>query len=168
MHLPLPGQIPPTFFSLLTLGSSAWKSPGSISALTQGGRSGHLFMLSCSVVLWKGRDTVNCWCIWGAPAVAGPGGSCHSPRPACTSQGQAAQAPRYAMRARFQVSHVSPQGSWSQAVTLPPDSSHSGSHKDVSSDWHSAHTWWQMQFLGPRLQRSLAFYLSASRSVKVS
>ena len=30
-----------------------------ISALTQGGEGGHLFRLTCSVVLWGGRNTTN-------------------------------------------------------------------------------------------------------------
>ena len=30
-----------------------------ISALTQGGEGGHLFRLTCSVVLWGGRNTAN-------------------------------------------------------------------------------------------------------------
>ena len=30
-----------------------------ISALTQGGEGGHLLRLTCSVVLWRGRDTAN-------------------------------------------------------------------------------------------------------------
>ena len=42
------------FFSLLKLVSSSCKSPRFlISALTQGGKSGHLFRVTCSVVLWK-------------------------------------------------------------------------------------------------------------------
>ena len=30
-----------------------------ISALTQGGGGGHLFRLTCSIVLWEGRNTAN-------------------------------------------------------------------------------------------------------------
>ena len=38
-----------------------------ISALTQGGEDGHLFKLTCSVVLWGGRNTANKyhWRLWG-------------------------------------------------------------------------------------------------------
>ena len=38
-----------------------------ISALTQGGKGGHLFRLTCSVVLWGGRSAANkCHChVWG-------------------------------------------------------------------------------------------------------
>jgi len=40
-----------------------------ISALTQGGKGGHLFGLTSSVVLWEGRDTVNKWHVWGVLTV---------------------------------------------------------------------------------------------------
>ena len=45
-----------------------------ISALTQGGKVGHLFRLTCSVVLWGGRNTANKyhWCVWGVLTVSGP------------------------------------------------------------------------------------------------
>ena len=45
-----------------------------ISALTQGGEGGHLFRLTCSVVLWGGRNTANKyhWRVWGVLAVSGP------------------------------------------------------------------------------------------------
>ena len=33
-----------------------------IFALTQGAKGGHLFRLTCSVVLWGGRDTANEYC----------------------------------------------------------------------------------------------------------
>ena len=38
-----------------------------ISTLTQGGKGGHLFRLTCSVVLWGGRDNANrfLWHVWG-------------------------------------------------------------------------------------------------------
>ena len=38
-----------------------------ISTLTQEGEGGHLFRLTCSVVLWGGRNTANkyCWHMWG-------------------------------------------------------------------------------------------------------
>ena len=53
-----------------------------ISALTQGGEGGHLLRLTCSVVLWRGRDTANKhrWRVWGVLAVDGPHWVCHSPR----------------------------------------------------------------------------------------
>ena len=45
-----------------------------ISALTQGGQGGHLFRLTCAVVLWGGRSTANKyhWCVWGVLAVSEP------------------------------------------------------------------------------------------------
>ena len=45
-----------------------------ISALTQGGEDGHLFMLTCSVVLWEGRNLANIyhWRVWGVLAMYGP------------------------------------------------------------------------------------------------
>ena len=52
-----------------------------ISALTQGGEGGHLFRLTCSVVLWGGRDPANkCqWCMWGVLTASGPHWVCPSP-----------------------------------------------------------------------------------------
>ena len=43
-------------------------------ALTQGDEGGHLLRLTCSVVLWGGRDTANKyhWHVWGVLAVYGP------------------------------------------------------------------------------------------------
>ena len=43
-----------------------------ISTLTQGGKGGHLFSLTCSVVLWGGRNTANKyhWHVWGVLAVS--------------------------------------------------------------------------------------------------
>ena len=45
-----------------------------ISAMTQGVEGGHLFRLTCSVVLWGGRNTANKyrWHMWGVLAVSGP------------------------------------------------------------------------------------------------
>ena len=45
-----------------------------ISTLTQGGESGHLFRLTCLVVLWEGRNTANKyhWHVWGVLAVSRP------------------------------------------------------------------------------------------------
>ena len=61
MQLSLPKQFP-----LFILVSSVYKSLQClISALTQGGKGGHLFRLTCSVVLWGGRNTANKyhWCV---------------------------------------------------------------------------------------------------------
>ena len=53
-----------------------------ISALTQADEGGHLFRLTCSFVLWGGRDTANKyrWCMWGVLAVYGPHWVCPSSR----------------------------------------------------------------------------------------
>ena len=55
-----------------------------ISALTQGGKCGHLLRLTCSVLLWGGRNTADrdCWhvCV-GVPTGYGPHWVCpHSQR----------------------------------------------------------------------------------------
>ena len=44
------------------------------SALTQGGECGHLFRLTCSIVLRGGRNIANKyhWHVWGVLAVSGP------------------------------------------------------------------------------------------------
>ena len=55
--------------SLFILASSVWKSLQClISALTQGRESGHFFRLTCSVLLWGGRDTATKypWHVWGS------------------------------------------------------------------------------------------------------
>ena len=57
-------MVPSSFF---ILASSVCKSLQClISALTQGGECGHLFRLTCSVVLWGGRNTANKyhWRVW--------------------------------------------------------------------------------------------------------
>ena len=44
------------------------------------GKGGHFFRLTCSVVLWGGRDTANKyrWSVWGVLAVYGPHCICPS------------------------------------------------------------------------------------------
>ena len=44
------------------------------STLTEGGEGGHLFRLTCSVVLWGGRNAANKyhWHVWGVLAVSVP------------------------------------------------------------------------------------------------
>ena len=56
-----------------------------ICALTQGGEGGHLFRLTCSVVLWEGRNTANKyhWRVWGVFAVYGPLWGCPSSQRVC-------------------------------------------------------------------------------------
>ena len=58
----------------------------------------------------------------------------------CTSQVQAAQAPRCAMRSQSQMGHVSHLESWSQAVTLLADMNHPRSQKGEVSNWQPAHS----------------------------
>ena len=70
MHLSLPKQFP-----LFILASSICCSLQClISVLTQGGKGGHLFRLTCSVLLWGQRDTANKfhWHVWGVLAVSQP------------------------------------------------------------------------------------------------
>ena len=51
-----------------------------ISALTQGAEGDHLFMFTCSVMLWGGRNTANKyhWHVWGVLTVYGPHWVCLS------------------------------------------------------------------------------------------
>ena len=87
-------------FLLFILASSVCKSLQClISALTQGGKGGHLFRLTCSVVLCGGRDTANkyrwhvgsapgVWPTLGLPQLAGvcfPGLHCSGSRGLCRS-----------------------------------------------------------------------------------
>ena len=57
-----------------------------ISALTQGGGGGLLFRLTCSVVLWGGRNTAKKyhWRVWGVLAVSQPDWVCPRSRRAWT------------------------------------------------------------------------------------
>ena len=67
LHLSLP-----KWFPLFILASSVcWSLQCLISTLTQGGGGGHFFRLTCSVVLWGGRNTANKyhWRVWGVLAV---------------------------------------------------------------------------------------------------
>ena len=66
LHLSLP-----KWFPLFILASVYWSLQCLISALTQEGDGGHFFRLTCSVVLWGGRNTANKyhWRVWGVFAV---------------------------------------------------------------------------------------------------
>ena len=71
-----------------------------ISALTQGGESGHLFRLTCSVVLWGTQTLMACvgsghslWTTLGLP----------KPKVACTFWVYTALAPWYSAKALSQV-----------------------------------------------------------------
>ena len=80
-----------------------------ISTLTQGGKGGHLFRLTCSVVLWGGRNTVNKyhWHAWGVLIVDGPHWVCHrqiaTAKAVCISWVHTAQAPGCSARVLSQV-----------------------------------------------------------------
>ena len=72
--------------SLFILASSVCKSLQYLTyALTQGGEGGHLFRLTCSVVLWGGRNTANKyhWHVWGVLTVSGPHWVCPHSRQVC-------------------------------------------------------------------------------------
>ena len=66
MYLSLPKRFP-----LFILTSVCKSLQCLMSALTQGGEGGHLVRLTCSVMLWGGRDTTNKyhWLVWGVLAV---------------------------------------------------------------------------------------------------
>ena len=71
---------------LFILASSVCKSfQCLISALTQGGKGGHLFRLTCSVVLWGGRHTASKyhWDVWRVLAVSGPHWVCPHSQHVC-------------------------------------------------------------------------------------
>ena len=57
--------------SSILASSVCWSLQCLISTLTQGGDGGRLFRLSCSVVLWGGRNTANKyhWRMWGVLTV---------------------------------------------------------------------------------------------------
>ena len=81
MHLSLP-----KWFPLFILASSVcWSLRCLISALTQGGDGGHFFRLTCSVVLWGGRNTANKyhWRVWGVLAVSRPHWVCPCSQRVC-------------------------------------------------------------------------------------
>ena len=47
------------------------------------GKDGHLFRLTCSAVLWGGRNTANITGVWGVLAVSGPHSVCAHSRCVC-------------------------------------------------------------------------------------
>ena len=55
MHLSLPKRFP----RFVLASSVCWSLQCLISVLTQGGGGGHFFRLTCSVVLWRGRNTAK-------------------------------------------------------------------------------------------------------------
>ena len=77
MHLSLLEQFPLLCLCWFPVCKSLWCL---ISTPTQGGQGGHLFRLTCSVVVWGGKNTANkyCWCVWEVLAVYGPHWICPS------------------------------------------------------------------------------------------
>ena len=68
---------------LFVLASSVcWSLQCLISALTQGSGGSHFFRLTCSVVLWGGRNTANKY-HWRVLAVSGPHWVCPRSRHVC-------------------------------------------------------------------------------------
>ena len=69
-HLLLPGHFPLCLFWLPVSKSLQCL----ISTLTQGGKGAHLFRLTCTIVLWGGRNTADKyhWHVWGVLTVYGP------------------------------------------------------------------------------------------------
>ena len=71
---------------LFILASSVCKSLQYLtSTLTQGSEGGHLFRLTCSIVLWGGRNTANKyhWHVWGVLAVSRPHWVCPCSQRVC-------------------------------------------------------------------------------------
>ena len=62
--------------------SVCWSLQCLISALTQGSGGSHFFRLTCSVVLWGGRNTANKY-HWRVLAVSGPHWVCPRSRHVC-------------------------------------------------------------------------------------
>ena len=78
MHLSFPKRFP-----LFILASSVcWSLQCLISALTEGGSGGHFFRLTCSVVLWGGRNAANIL-HWSVFAVSWPHWVCPHSRHVC-------------------------------------------------------------------------------------
>ena len=75
----------PKWFPLFILASVCWSLQCLFSILTQGGGGGHLFRLTCSVVLWGGRNTANkyYWHVWGVLAVSRPHWVCPGSQRVC-------------------------------------------------------------------------------------
>ena len=68
------GNGKPLQYSCLENPMNSMKRECLISTLTQEDEGGHLFKLTCSVVLWGRRNTANKyhWHVWGLLAVYGP------------------------------------------------------------------------------------------------
>ena len=75
----------PRRFPLFILTSVCWPLQCLISALTQEGSGGHFFRLTCSVVLWGGRNIENKyhWRVWRVLTVFRPHWVCPRSRRVC-------------------------------------------------------------------------------------
>ena len=85
---------------LFILDSSVCKSLQClIFTLPQRGEGGHLFRLTCSVVLWGGRKTANKYClhVWGVLTVYGPRWICPSSQD-CVFSGSTLLRPQVALQ----------------------------------------------------------------------
>ena len=68
------------------------------------------------------------------------------------------------MRALSQVCHVSPLGSWSQAVTLLAHVNRPGSQEDIVSNWEPAHSLVEDAVSGAEIAAALIFWLWLSQA----
>ena len=89
-------------------------------------------------MLWRGRGTANKTLVCGEhlqwmdhTGAATAQGSMCLPSPSCSGS-------RVHCEGTVPVGCAFPQGSWSQAVTLPADGNHPGSQEDVVSGWQPA------------------------------
>ena len=80
-----------------------------VVALTQGGEGGHLFRLTCSVVLWVERDTANKyrWRVWGSGRSVWTTLGLPQLKVACASWAHTAQAPGCSAGARSKADPAS-------------------------------------------------------------
>ena len=94
------------------------------SALTQRGKGSHLFRLTCSIVLWGGRNTANKYHrhVWAELAVSGPHWVCPRSR-ACVLS--------WSTLFRFQVALQANYLKWALGCMHFPSLSHSGSGSRV-------------------------------------
>ena len=95
---------------MFILASSVCKSLQCLtSTLTQGGEGGHLFRLTCSVVLWVERDTANKyrWRVWGSGRSVWTTLGLPQLKVACASWAHTAQAPGCSAGARSKADPAS-------------------------------------------------------------
>ena len=137
--------------------------PRSNTLRFSGSLQGHRPRWAVCFVPFPGSSRSGDW-VLGKHTV--PGGPCIL----FTSPVLAPRFPRCAVRAQSQVCHVSPLGSWFQAMILLAYVNAPGSQEDMISNREPAHSLVWDAVSGARLQQPLAFwpwlsytYLSASR-----